>query len=218
MYKVVEIFKSIDGEGVRTGLPVVFIRLHGCNLRCKYCDTKYSYNGNEYTEMSLYEVLNKTLSFGIKRVTITGGEPLIHDGIKDLIRNLVLNNCEVNIETNGAVDLFKFQEFKYNTKVIFTMDYKCECSGMEDEMILSNLDLLREQDVLKFVVGSKSDLDKMKEIIDEFKLKCRVYVSPVFGMIEAHELVEYVLDNKLNNVTVQVQLHKIIWNPDMRGV
>ena len=98
------------------------------------------------------------------------------------------------------------------------MDYKCECSGMEDKMILSNLDLLREQDVLKFVVGSKSDLDKMKEIINEFKLKCRVYVSPVFGMIEAHELVEYVLDNKLNNVTVQVQLHKIIWNPDMRGV
>ena len=217
-YNVNEIFLSIDGEGYRTGLPVVFIRLYGCNLNCSYCDTRYSCEKEEYREMSLYDILAQVLSYGVPRVTLTGGEPLIHPGVKDLIVSLVANDIEVNIETNGAVDLDEFIEFKYNSKVVFTMDYKCKSSGMEDKMILSNLEFLQPKDVIKFVVSNYNEMEKMEYILESSKCKAQPYVSPVFGAIEPSELVEYILDNKLNNVKVQVQLHKIIWNPNMRGV
>lgn len=218
MYKVNEIFLSIDGEGVRTGLPTVFIRLYGCNLKCSYCDTRYSCENSEYIEMPLMDILDEVLTYGVPRVTLTGGEPLIHDGVKDLINSLIANDVEVNIETNGAVDLDKFWEYKYNSKVIFTMDYKCASSGMEDKMKLWNLKLLQPKDVIKFVVSNYNELEKMEYILEESECKAQPYVSPVFGAIEPKELVEYILDNKLNNVKVQVQLHKIIWNPNMRGV
>ena len=217
-YKVNEIFLSIDGEGYRTGLPVVFIRLYGCNLNCSYCDTRYSCEQQEYKEMSLYDILAQVLSYGVPRVTLTGGEPLIHPGVKDLIVSLVANDIEVNIETNGAVDLDEFIEFKYNSKVVFTMDYKCKSSGMEDKMILSNLEFLQPKDVIKFVVSNYNEMEKMEYILESSKCKAQAYVSPVFGAIEPKELVEYVLENKLNNVKVQVQLHKIIWEPTKRGV
>ena len=218
MYKVNEIFLSIDGEGVRTGLPTVFIRLYGCNLKCSYCDTRYSCENSEYKLMSLMDIIEQVLSYGVPRVTLTGGEPLIHDGVKDLINSLVVNGIEVNIETNGAVDLDDFWEYKYNSKVIFTMDYKCASSGMEDKMKLWNLKLLQPKDVIKFVVSNYNELEKMEYILEESECKAQPYGSPVFGAIEPKELVEYILDNKLNNVKVQVQLHKIIWNPNMRGV
>ena len=218
LYKVNEIFLSIDGEGYRTGLPVVFIRLYGCNLNCSYCDTRYSCEQQEYKEMSLYDILVEVLSYGVPRVTLTGGEPLIHPGVKDLIKSLVANDIEVNIETNGAVDLDEFIEFKYNSKVVFTMDYKCKSSGMEHKMILSNLEFLQPKDVIKFVVSNYNEMVKMEFILESSKCKAQPYVSPVFGAIEPKELVDYVLDNKLNNVKVQIQLHKIIWNPNERGV
>ena len=218
MFKVNEIFLSIDGEGVRTGLPTVFIRLYGCNLNCSYCDTRYSCENKEYTLMPLMDILEQVLSYGVPRVTLTGGEPLIHEGVKDLINSLVVNGIEVNIETNGAVDLQDFWEFRYSSKVIFTMDYKCASSGMEDKMKLWNLKVLQPKDVIKFVVSNYNELEKMEYILEESGCKAQPYVSPVFGAIEPKELVEYVLDNKLNNVKVQVQLHKIIWNPNMRGV
>ena len=217
-YKVNEIFVSIDGEGVRTGLPTVFIRLYGCNLKCSYCDTRYSCENRECKLMPLMDILEKVLSYNIPRVTLTGGEPLIHEGVKDLINSLVANDIEVNIETNGAVDLDDFWEYKYNSKVIFTMDYKCASSGMEDKMKLLNLHLLQPKDVIKFVVSNYNELEKMEYILEESECKARPYVSPVFGAIDPKDLVEYVLDNNLNDVTVQVQLHKIIWNPNMRGV
>ena len=218
MYKVNEIFLSIDGEGYRTGLPVVFIRLYGCNLNCSYCDTRYSCEQQEYKEMSLYDILAQVLSYEVPRVTLTGGEPLIHPGVKDLITSLVANDIEVNIETNGAVDLDEFIEFKYNSKVVFTMDYKCKSSGMEEKMILSNLVFLQPKDVIKFVVSNYNEMEEMEYILEASKCKAQAYVSPVFGAIEPKELVEYILDNKLNNVKVQVQLHKIIWEPTKRGV
>ena len=217
-YKVNEIFLSIDGEGCRTGLPVVFVRLYGCNLNCSYCDTRYSCEGQEYKEMSLYDILTEVLKYKVPRVTLTGGEPLIHPGVKDLITSLVANDIEVNIETNGAVDLDEFIEFKYNSKVVFTMDYKCASSGMEDKMILSNLEFLQPKDVIKFVVSNYNEMEKMEYILESSKCKAQPYVSSVFGAIEPKELVEYVLENKLNNVKVQVQLHKIIWEPTKRGV
>lgn len=212
LYKVNEIFKSIEGEGIRTGLPCTFIRLYGCNLCCKYCDTRYSCENKEFTLMSKDEIVNKVKELGGSRVTITGGEPLLDLFLNELIIALRKEHIEVNIETNGSLDI------QWCLADIITMDYKTSASGMEDRMMLSNLKALKETDVLKFVVGSKQDLDTMKRIIEEYEPECRVYVSPVFGMIEAHELVEYVLENNLDNVTVQVQLHKIIWDPNKRGV
>ena len=212
LYKVNEIFKSIEGEGIRTGLPCTFIRLYGCNLCCKYCDTRYSCENKEFTLMSKNEIVNKVKELGGSRVTITGGEPLLDLFLNELIIALRKEHIEVNIETNGSLDI------QWCLADIITMDYKTSASGMEDRMMLSNLKALKETDVLKFVVGSKQDLDTMKRIIEEYEPECRIYVSPVFGMIEAHELVEYVLENNLDNVTVQVQLHKIIWDPNKRGV
>ena len=212
LYKVNEIFKSIEGEGIRTGLPCTFIRLYGCNLCCKYCDTRYSCENKEFTLMTKDEIVNKVKELGGSRVTITGGEPLLDLFLNELIIALRKEHIEVNIETNGSLDI------QWCLADIITMDYKTSASGMEDRMMLSNLKALKETDVLKFVVGSKHDLDTMKRIIEEYEPECRIYVSPVFGMIEAHELVEYVLENNLDNVTVQVQLHKIIWDPNKRGV
>lgn len=212
LYKVTEIFKSIDGEGIRTGLPVIFIRLHGCNLRCKFCDTRYGCVGNQFTLMTCEEIVNKCKDLGGKRITLTGGEPLIDSEANALIFALQKEGFEVNVETNGSIYIGDC------LADIITMDYKTSASGMEDRMLLKNINLLREHDVLKFVVGSFKDLSTMKAIIEVYKPVCRVFVSPVFGMIEPAELVEFVLENKLEDVTVQVQLHKIIWDPNKRGV
>lgn len=210
--RVVEIFKSIDGEGIRTGLPVTFIRLEGCNLRCSYCDTKYSYENPDYTEMTYKEIVSVVRSIGLKNITITGGEPLTHQDILQLVRRLIECNYEVNIETNGSVDI---SPFLYDD-VIITADYKCPSSGMENKMILDNLKKLRNQDVLKFVVQTKEDLEVCRRLC-KFT-KATVFISPVFGKIQPKDIVDYVLANNMDNCRVQVQLHKIIWEPDARGV
>ena len=117
--KVVEIFKSIDGEGIRAGYPATFIRLFGCNLRCSYCDTPYGYEGNDYKEMTVDEIVQECMCLNCPRITLTGGEPLIHKDVNILIKNLLVNGFEVNIETNGSVDVellkFLFIE-QYNTQ------------------------------------------------------------------------------------------------------
>lgn len=220
--KVVEIFKSIDGEGIRTGLPVTFIRLFGCNLRCSYCDTKYSYEDSAvFREMSVNEIVNTVAELGLKRITLTGGEPLVHPEVKALLAVLSSEGYEVNVETNGSISLADFEILRSGERdgsIFYTMDYKSISSGMNKHNDLSNLVLLTDKDVLKFVVGTAEDLEDMKRILAMYPLKCRVFVSPIFGQIEPRELVDYVLASKLYNVTVQVQLHKIIWDPEERGV
>ena len=210
--KVVEIFKSIDGEGIRVGYPVTFIRLAGCNLRCNYCDTKYSYEDEKFTEMTQQEIYNQVYKLGGKRITLTGGEPLIHKDVKVLVDLLIQKGYEVNIETNGSVDITLFLD----KHTIITMDYKCASSDMEDKMLLDNISKLRKQDVLKFVVSDDNDLDTVQRIYQN--TKATVYISPVFGRIEPKKIVEYMLEHNMENCRVQVQLHKIIWNPEERGV
>lgn len=208
--KVVEIFKSIDGEGIRAGYPVTFIRLQGCNLRCSYCDTTYSYY--ESTEMSVDEIMEEVERLGSKRITVTGGEPLIHEDIILLLLTLDNRGYLVNIETNGSIPI---TDVISKTNII-TMDYKCPSSGMEDKMFLDNLKHLRKCDVLKFVVGSTEDLDVCKRL---YKFtKAHVFISPVFGKIEPKDIVSYILDNNMYECRIQLQLHKIIWNPEERGV
>ena len=210
--KVVEIFKSIDGEGIRVGYPVTFIRLAGCNLRCNYCDTKYSYEDEKFTEMTPQEIYIQVYKLGGRRITLTGGEPLIHKDVKVLVDLLIQKGYEVNIETNGSVDITLFL-YKHT---IITMDYKCASSDMEDKMLLDNISKLRKQDVLKFVVSDDKDLDTVQRIYQN--TKATVYISPVFGRIEPKQIVEYMLEHNMENCRVQVQLHKIIWNPEERGV
>ena len=218
--KVVEIFKSIDGEGKRAGLPTTFVRLYGCNLRCSYCDTKYSYDDNSSVmNMTPYDILERVKMFGVKSVTVTGGEPLIHKDINILLDLLITEGFNINIETNGAVDLLSFIEnfaFAHSSgQLFFTMDYKCPSSGCEKDMILSNIKLLRPLDVLKFVVGTDEDLGRAKSISKY--CNAQVYVSPVFDEIELQEMTNYVIDN-MPDAKVQLQLHKIIWDKNERGV
>lgn len=228
-----EIFSSIDGEGIRTGCPVTFIRSFGCNLRCSYCDTMYAVQpeneedlANAFTVMTVEEIVAKCEELGNYRITFTGGEPLIQKDAPELVAALLEKGFEVNIETNGAVNLKEFNDQLVDVltddslldDLIYTLDYKCPTSGMEDKMIMENIDYLNDTDVLKFVVGSQEDLDSMKRVVDQYTPECYIFVSPVFGNIEPSAIVDYVLENNMQNVRVQLQLHKIIWDPATRGV
>lgn len=210
--RVVEIFKSIEGEGIRAGLPAVFIRLAGCNLRCAYCDTKYSYDVTNSVEMSISQICDAVKKFNCNRVTLTGGEPLIHNNVDKLIWELTHQDFEVNIETNGSISILPF----CISNTIITMDYKCPSSKMEEFMLLENLNFLRNTDVLKFVVSTYEDLDKCRII--RSKVSANVFISPVFGEIEPKDIVSYMLTHNMNDCRVQLQLHKYIWGPNQRGV
>lgn len=216
-FNVVEIFDSIDGEGKRTGALTTFIRLAGCNLRCTYCDTFYGLDYKQGTPMEINEIIDKCKTFQNRNITLTGGEPLARPRVEHLISELASNGFEVNIETNGSIPLYDTPRLK---NVFYTMDYKCPSSGVEDRMDEQNLTFLDVCDVLKFVVGSKEDLDKCRKILHCHNIKAQVYISPVFGKIKPVEIVEYMKTHKdeFKHAKVQVQLHKIIWNPDERGV
>lgn len=216
--KVNEIFASIDGEGITAGYPTVFVRLFGCNLKCSYCDTRYSCEGSDFQEMEVEEIVEKVMDYGLHRVTLTGGEPLLQDEAIDLVKHLTNVGIRVNVETNGSVSIRKVRSAYPFAGLVITMDYKCPSSRMEDQMCLDNLHELCQGDVLKFVVGSKADLDQMRRVTTIARVRCNVFVSPVFGKIEPSEIVEYLLRYKLGNVRLQLQLHKFIWDPNKRGV
>ena len=228
---ICEMFLSIEGEGKRTGLPSVFIRKTLCNMRpyCSYCDSAYSFKEDPNGDMNVFDIREKLYSIsggveeGCKAVTFTGGEPLYckdeFDKIEteDLINTLTYDKFEVNVETNGSIDLEPWKDL-VRQNGFFTMDWKSVSSGASKNMIASNLQVLNENDVLKFVVGTQQDLHQMKTIVSNYKPAAQVYVSPVFGKIEAKDIVKYVLDNRLYNVKVQLQLHKYIWPSELRGV
>jgi len=215
--RVNEIFLSIDGEGVRAGLPTTFIRLFGCNLVCSYCDTTYSCNMNEkgasFVVMSIEQILEKCDELGCPNITVTGGEPLIHENINDLLMQLVEHNYWVNVETNGSII-----PVIHHPYLFYTMDYKTLSSGMTPKMDMNAMNALLDKDVLKFVVGTKDDMHQALEVIMDLKSKPQIYFSPIFGKIEPKEIVQFLLDNKLYASKVQLQMHKLIWDPNMRGV
>jgi 7-carboxy-7-deazaguanine synthase len=217
-YEVVEHFISINGEGTRAGQLALFIRLKGCNLCCKYCDTKWANEADCKADIFTEEDLEKlVIESKVRNVTITGGEPLYRDDMDILLNRLSkIPNITIEIETNGSVDLSKYRM----DNVSFTMDYKLSCSGMEDKMHTENFKYLGKNDTVKFVIGSHADLIRAKEVIEEYNLidKTAIYFSPVFGDITPKEIVEFMIENNLNGVNFQLQLHKYIWNPDERGV
>lgn len=217
-YSLAERFVSINGEGQHVGLLAVFLRFPGCNLRCSYCDTQWA-NETDCTVESLSkeEILSYVAKTGVHHVTVTGGEPLLQAGIAELLQSLsMLPHVQVEVETNGSVDLSPF--LKAAPLVHYTMDYKLPGSGMEPAMHRPNLTQLRETDTLKFVCGSASDLTRMSEILDKYPLRVPIYLSPVFGQITPADMVDFMKDTALSQVRLQLQLHKFIWPPEQRGV
>lgn len=237
MFKVAEKFVSINGESRHAGELAVFIRLGGCNLNCTYCDTAWAIpEEGSYELMDSQHLLEYIKGTGVQNVTLTGGEPLLHAKeymagaetggcLEDLVADIISLNKRVEIETNGAVSIKSLYELanslSLRDELSITLDYKCPGSGMCEQMLMENYDYLREYDTVKFVVMNREDLDAARTVITEKQLVERgiaVYLSPVFGAIEPREIVEYMIEHKMNGVTNQLQQHKFIWPPDMRGV
>ncbi|MGB9342472.1 putative 7-carboxy-7-deazaguanine synthase QueE [Trichococcus sp.] len=218
--QVVEKFVSINGEGRRCGQLATFIRFAGCNLNCGYCDTAWANDRKvAFDPMTAEEVYVYIKDTNVTNVTLTGGEPLLQQDMGELLELLSQDpELYVEIETNGSVLLSKFSGLENPPS--FTMDYKLPSSGMERMMALENFDHLTEKDTVKFVSGSMADLEKARELINKYKLteKTSIFISPVFGDIELESIVDFMKDNQMNGVNMQVQLHKIIWDPNERGV
>jgi len=219
-YKVVEIFDSIEGEGKRAGQTATFVRFAGCNLNCAYCDTTYA-NGNDYQVMSLENIVQRINVRDFFRVTITGGEPLTVPKIEVLILELLSMGIEVNIETNGSIDISTVLDYckAYDKLLFFTIDYKLPSSGETDKMLLGNYKILRTWDVLKFVVGSQDDMLHIVNYVSKLTSQPLIYIGAVYGSYNLQKIVTAMLDEPcLKNANLQVQLHKIIWDPNERGV
>ena len=210
--RVTEIFHSIQGESSFTGQPCVFIRLTGCPLRCTWCDTAYAFFGGH--ELSIEQILATVDSYDCRLVEVTGGEPLAQPEVFSLIRKLGDRGHEVLIETSGAIDTAQV-----DTRAHIILDVKCPGSGMSDRMHWPNVTRLTMKDEAKFVLLDRSDYEWACDILARYELakRCVVLMSPVFGSLDPRQLAEWVLADRLP-VRLQLQLHKLIWTPDMRGV
>ena len=212
MLKINEIFKSIQGESSYMGVPTVFVRLTGCNLRCTYCDTEYAfYEGNS---MTVKDVLAAVKAFGLPLVEITGGEPLMQKDVYPLMDELLKNGYQVMLETGGSITLQDVPK-----EVIKVMDIKCPGSSEEVNNRFENIDHLTLNDEVKFVILDRMDYDWSKKIVHRYHLnkKARILFSPVYDKLQLKDLAEWVLEDKLP-VRLQTQLHKIIWSKDAIGV
>ena len=212
MIKINEIYLSVQGESTHTGLPCIFIRLTGCNLRCSWCDTAYAFH--EGKNMSIDEILQKVENFGIHLVEITGGEPLMQDNVYTLMRRLIEKGYKVMLETGGSISLERVPK-----DVIKIMDLKCPGSGEQEKNNLDNLKLLAPHDEVKFVILDKKDYEWSRDIIKRYKINetAHILISPVFDKLELKEIVKWILKDRLP-VRLQTQLHKIIWDKNTIGV
>jgi len=209
---VTEIFHSIQGESSHMGRPCVFVRLTYCNLRCVWCDTEYAFEGG--TEMSVEEVLEAVRRYGCNLVEVTGGEPLAQEGVHELMRALCDQGFEVLLETGGSIDVRNV-----DPRVKKVMDIKCPGSGMAKKNFWMNVEFLKPDDEVKFVIADRQDYEWAKGVLDSYSLtkKCPVLFSVVYGVLEPVQLAEWILEDRLS-VRFQLQMHKYIWSPEMRGV
>jgi 7-carboxy-7-deazaguanine synthase len=219
---MVEIFETVEGEGTRAGFPTIFVRLFGCNLRCSWCDTKYSYPPEEAGQvMTIGEIIKEVLKYSSHYICLTGGEPLLYGEhslalIKALLEIESLQ--DLHIETNGAIELGYFMERIDSPKVRYIMDFKLPDSGEMERMLYSNFALLRREDELKFVIASDADFNIAVQVLDENPTAALPLFSPVWETMPPVRLVELMLQHKLSHVKLNLQLHKIIWDPAKRGV
>jgi 7-carboxy-7-deazaguanine synthase len=207
-----EIFYSIQGESRFAGSPCVFVRLTGCHLRCRWCDTEYAFHEGRRMEPS--EILDRIDQYSCGLVEITGGEPLLQPPVHGLMTQACDRGKTVLLETSGACSIRDV-----DPRVIRIMDVKCPDSGEMDRNLWENLDHLTSRDEVKFVVAGRNDYDWARETIDRHALseRCPISLSPVFGELELQPLAEWVLSDGLP-VRVQPQVHKFIWDPQARGV
>lgn len=212
-FEISEIFHSIQGESTYTGLPCVFIRLSGCNLKCSYCDTEYSHDKGEL--MGLDEVLKKVDSYRCRLVELTGGEPLMQEGTPELASSLLSRGFDVLMETNGSLDIDLVDR-----RCIRIVDVKCPGSGMSGKNNFSNMKRLTSKDQLKFVISDKIDFDYMSEVLMKHNPQLphgSILASPVEGRLRPDQLASWILESGME-VRMQLQLHRLIWPDIDRGV
>ena len=205
-----EIFYSIQGESLSSGLPTIFIRLTGCPLRCQYCDTSYAFT--EGKKKSFEKIIEEIKKYKCMNVTITGGEPLSQKNTKDFINLLISDSYNVSVETSNAVSIKNI-----NDAAIIVLDIKTPDSNESDKNLIENYQFLKKCDQIKFVICSKSDYQWAKDYINKYELNeiCNIIMSPSFGEMDIQMLAEFMLKDNLP-VRLQTQLHKLIWN-DQRG-
>ena len=203
--RISEIFYSLQGESTRVGLPTVFIRLTGCPLRCTYCDTTYAFTGGH--TQTLHEIMQEAASYGAHYVCVTGGEPLAQKGCITLLQALCDAGYSVSLETSGALDISAV-----DARVSRVLDIKTPASGEVEKNRWGNLIHLNAQDEIKLVLCDEADYVWAKQILQDHHLpeKCTVLLSPAQGQLEARDLAEWILRDKLH-VRLQVQLHKLLW-------
>ena len=212
MLKVNEIFHSIQGESSHAGRPCVFVRLTGCNLRCTYCDTEYAFYEGE--DMAEDEILERVAAFKTPLVEVTGGEPLMQAEVIPLMKRLLADGYQVMLETGGSLPVSEVP-----AEVLKIVDFKTPSSGMEKHNLWSILDDLSAHDEIKFVIGDRVDFDWAAARVGQHHLAERhtVLFSPTFGDLDPEELAGWILAAAMP-VRLQLQLHKIIWDPSLRGV
>lgn len=215
-FRLNEIFYSVQGEGTRAGMPCVFVRLHGCTLRCSYCDTKYSIDKRSGgTDVTGADIVERVRSYNCRFVEFTGGEPLEQYATFPLMSYFCDEGYTVAVETGGHIDTTLCDE-----RVIRIIDVKCPSSKMTPLNNYTNMEQLRAHDEVKFVVGSREDYEFARGVIEQYELGSRtaaVLISPVFGTVEYRSIVEWILEDRIP-VRFQLQMHKFIWHPDTRGV
>ena len=206
--RITEIFYSLQGETRTVGLPTVFVRLTGCPLRCGYCDTAYAFHGGEKRDIS--DIVSEVQAYNPRYVTVTGGEPLAQQSCQELLTALCDLDMEISLETSGAIDISPVDQ-----RVVCVMDIKTPESGEESKNRYENIEFLKLQDQVKFVICNRTDYDWACEKLDEYKLaeKCEVLFSPIHGSLNPAELADWIMKDNLP-VRMQIQMHKYLWGDE----
>lgn len=212
--KITEIYKSVQGESSFAGLPCTFVRLTGCPLRCRWCDTTYGFEGGD--DWTLGDVIGQVERLGAPLVELTGGEPLAQKPAADLVQELCQRGYKVLIETSGSESIASITDYAH-----IIMDIKCPGSRMEMKNRYENLNHLKHTDEIKFVIADRADFDWALSKIEDFNLaeRFKCLMSPAFGLVKPSDLVEWMMaEQSLGNVRLNLQIHKFIWNPRTKGV
>ena len=210
--RITEIFHSLQGEASCAGRPCVFVRLTGCQMRCAWCDTAYAFHGGAWRTVE--EIVAEVRAYGCPLVEVTGGEPLLQPGVHALMRRLCDEGFDVLLETGGGLDITGVDR-----RVRRIVDVKCPASGEAPNNRWQNLDDLRASDELKFVIADRADYEWARETIAAHALaaRCPIHFAPVWGALEPSALAAWILADRLP-VRLSLQLHKLLWGPDARGV